>query len=119
MWNLFCDREKKSPSETEKLENPVFVPWIMIGAGCFLRDDLAKLPFLTMCMKESLRLHPPVPTAIRCCTQDTVLPDSQVIPKGVACLISIIGIHHNPTVWPDPEVYNPFRFDPENILSRA
>ncbi|XP_032124562.1 cytochrome P450 4F11-like [Sapajus apella] len=82
-------------------------------------DDLAKLPFLTMCMKESLRLHPPVPTTIRCCTQDMVLPDSQVIPKGVACLISIIGIHHNPTVWPDPEVYDPFRFDPENIKERS
>ncbi|XP_029772155.1 docosahexaenoic acid omega-hydroxylase CYP4F3-like [Suricata suricatta] len=81
-------------------------------------DDLAQLPFLTMCIKESLRLHPPVAVISRCCTQDVVLPDGRVIPKGVTCLISIFGIHHNPSVWPDPKVYNPFRFDPENSKDR-
>ncbi|KAL6058197.1 hypothetical protein STEG23_004296 [Scotinomys teguina] len=82
-------------------------------------DDLNQLPFLTMCIKESLRLHPPVPVISRCCTQDIGLPDGRVIPKGVTCLISIFGIHHNPSVWPDPEVYDPFRFDPENIKDRS
>ncbi|XP_069340473.1 cytochrome P450 4F3-like [Eulemur rufifrons] len=82
-------------------------------------DDLAQLPFLTMYIKESLRLHPPV-TVISCrCTQDIVLPDGQVIPKGVICLISIFGTHHNPAVWPDPEVYDPSCFDPENIKQRS
>ncbi|XP_028709850.1 leukotriene-B4 omega-hydroxylase 3 [Peromyscus leucopus] len=82
-------------------------------------DDLNQMPFLTMCIKESMRLHPPVPVISRCCTQDVMLPDGRVIPKGVACLISIFGIHHNPSVWPDPEVYDPFRFDPENIKDRS
>ncbi|XP_038174407.1 cytochrome P450 4F4-like [Arvicola amphibius] len=82
-------------------------------------DDLNQLPFLTMCIKESLRLHPPVTMASRCCTQDICLPDGRVIPKGVICIINIFGIHHNPTVWRDPEVYDPFRFDPENIKDRS
>uniref|UniRef100_A0A8C6QKL1 Cytochrome P450 4F6-like n=1 Tax=Nannospalax galili TaxID=1026970 RepID=A0A8C6QKL1_NANGA len=76
-------------------------------------DDLAQLLFLTMCIKESLRLHP-VTAISRCCTQDVVLPDGRVIPKGNDCVISIFGLHHNPSVWPDPEVYDPFRFDPES-----
>ncbi|XP_069334237.1 cytochrome P450 4F2-like [Eulemur rufifrons] len=77
-------------------------------------EDLAQLPFLTMCVKESLRLHPPVTVISRRCTKDIVLPDGRIIPKGNICAISIFGIHHNPSVWSDPEVYDPFRFDPEN-----
>ncbi|XP_062034641.1 cytochrome P450 4F3-like isoform X2 [Lepus europaeus] len=82
-------------------------------------DDLAQLPFLTMCIKESLRLHPPVTVISRCCTQDVALPDGRVIPKGVICVISIFGIHHNPAVWPDPEVYDPSRFEPEKVKDRS
>ncbi|XP_012370515.1 cytochrome P450 4F4-like [Octodon degus] len=82
-------------------------------------DDLYELPFLTMCLRESLRLHPPITGISRRCTQDVVLPDGRVIPKGVTCLISIFGTHHNPAVWPDPEVYDPFRFDPENVKDRS
>ncbi|XP_075393810.1 cytochrome P450 4F3-like isoform X2 [Tenrec ecaudatus] len=82
-------------------------------------DDLALLPFLTMCIKESLRLYPPALVVSRCCTQDIHLPDGRVIPKGVICLISIFGTHHNPSVWPDPEVYDPLRFDAENSQKRS
>ncbi|XP_070375415.1 cytochrome P450 4F2-like isoform X6 [Equus asinus] len=38
---------------------------------------------------------------------------------GIICLISIFGTHHNPSVWPNPEVYDPFRFDPENTKERS
>ncbi|XP_006898359.1 PREDICTED: leukotriene-B(4) omega-hydroxylase 1-like [Elephantulus edwardii] len=82
-------------------------------------DDLAQMPFLTMCIKESLRLHPPVTAIMRSCTQDIMLPDGRAIPKGTISLISIFGTHHNPTVWLDPEVYDPFRFDLENSQKRS
>ncbi|XP_069783712.1 cytochrome P450 4F3 isoform X3 [Narcine bancroftii] len=82
-------------------------------------DDLSLLPYTTMCVKESLRLHPPVTTVARCCTEDIRLPDARVIPKGNTCLISIYGTHHNPTFWPDPEVYDPSRFDPASLDKRS
>ncbi|NWI53014.1 CP4FN protein, partial [Calyptomena viridis] len=108
-------------------------------------EDLSRLPFTTMCIKESLRLHPPVTAVSRRCTQDVSLHDGRVIPKGVICLMSIYGTHHNPDLWPDPEVgppghgmslsprrcphgmtvsmslqvYNPLRFSPENSKGRC
>ncbi|XP_042714880.1 ultra-long-chain fatty acid omega-hydroxylase-like isoform X3 [Chrysemys picta bellii] len=77
-------------------------------------EDLSQMPFSTMCIKESLRLHPPVTAVSRRCTEDIKMPDGRVLPKGNVCLISIYGTHHNPAVWPEPQVYNPHRFDPEN-----
>ncbi|CAM2095234.1 unnamed protein product [Caretta caretta] len=81
---------------------------------CSLQGDLSQVPFSTMCIKESLRLHPPVTAVSRRCTEDIKLPDGRVLPKGNVCLISIYGTHHNPAVRPEPQVYNPHRFDPEN-----
>lgn len=49
------------------------------------REDLSHLPFTTMCIKESLRLHPPVTAVSRRCTEDIALHDGRVIPKGMAC----------------------------------
>ncbi|XP_010867490.1 cytochrome P450 4F3 isoform X2 [Esox lucius] len=82
-------------------------------------DDLNNLPFTTMCIKESLRLHSPVSAVTRRYTEDMNVPGGRVIPKGSICLLSIYGIHHNPEVWPDPDVYNPMRFDPENSKGRS
>nr|KAF6400752.1 cytochrome P450 family 4 subfamily F member 11 [Rousettus aegyptiacus] len=82
-------------------------------------DDLTKLPFLTMCIKESLRLYPPVFGILRYCAQEILLPDGRVVPKGNFCAISIFEIHRNPSVWLDPEVYNPFRFDPKIPQKRS
>ncbi|XP_020939262.1 docosahexaenoic acid omega-hydroxylase CYP4F3-like isoform X1 [Sus scrofa] len=105
----YQERCRKEVQELLRDREPKEIEW----------DELAQLPFLTMCIKESLRLHPPVPGISRCCAQDVVLPDGRVIPKGNICVISIFGIHHNPSVWPDPEVYNPFRFDPESPQKRS
>uniref|UniRef100_A0A663N521 Cytochrome P450 family 4 subfamily F member 8 n=2 Tax=Athene cunicularia TaxID=194338 RepID=A0A663N521_ATHCN len=82
-------------------------------------EDLSHLPFTTMCIKESLRLHPPVTAVSRRCTEDIALRDGRVIPKGIICLLSIYGTHHNPDIWPDPQVYNPLRFSPENSQGRS
>ncbi|XP_032128152.1 cytochrome P450 4F12 isoform X2 [Sapajus apella] len=105
----YQERCRQEVQELLKDREPKEIEW----------DDLAQLSFLTMCLKESLRLHPPAPFISRRCAQDIVLPDGRVIPKDIICVINILGIHHNPSVWPDPEVYDPFRFDPENSKERS
>lgn len=59
------------------------------------REDLSHLPFTTMCIKESLRLHPPVTAVSRCCTKDIALRDGRIIPKGTArpgCKVSPVSL---------------------------
>ncbi|XP_064256669.1 cytochrome P450 4F3-like [Passer domesticus] len=87
-------------------------------------EDLSQLPFTTTCIKESLRLHPPVTAVSQCCTEDIPLRDGHVTPRvwhgqGVICLMNIYGTHHNPDLWPEPEVFNPLRFSPENSKGRS
>ncbi|XP_074060428.1 cytochrome P450 4F3-like isoform X2 [Macrotis lagotis] len=97
----YQDRCRQEIQELLRGRQPEQIEW----------DDLAQMPFLTMCIKESLRLHPPVLGISRRCAKDIKLSDGRIIPKGNICMISIFGIHYNPTVWPNPEVYDPYRFD--------
>ncbi|XP_072050354.1 uncharacterized protein [Amphiura filiformis] len=78
-------------------------------------DDLAKLPYLTMCVKESMRLRGPVPSIRRVTTRPLKFPDGRLVPEGTGISIVIDALHHNPHVWSDPMTYDPERFSPENI----
>lgn len=49
---------------------------------CLQRDDLSSLPFTTMCIRESLRLHSPVQAVTRKYTQDLALPGGCTVPRG-------------------------------------
>ncbi|CAN9498188.1 unnamed protein product [Ophioblennius macclurei] len=82
-------------------------------------EDLSNLPFTTMCIRESLRLHCPVQAVTRRYTQDVTLPGRRIVPQGVICLVSIYGTHHNPTVWTNPHEFDPLRFDSTNLQSSS
>lgn len=47
-----------------------------------VREDLSSLPFTTMCIRESLRLHSPVQAVTRRYIQDVKLPGECTVPKG-------------------------------------
>ena len=72
------------------------------------------MPHLTRCVKESLRLHPPVHFISRQTTKTTVI-DGVEIPPDTLVNLNIFNMHHNATVWPDPMTYDPDRFLHENI----
>ena len=47
------------------------------------REDISRLEYLAMCVKEGLRLHCPVPIVSRHLTKDLNIED-RVLPKGTA-----------------------------------
>ncbi|XP_069498347.1 cytochrome P450 4B1-like [Ambystoma mexicanum] len=81
-------------------------------------DDLGKMTYTTMCIKECLRLYPPVPAVSRNLTKPLTFPDGRTLPAGFNAFLSIYCIHRNPSVWKDPEVFDPLRFTPENSSGR-
>ena len=55
----------------------------------------------------------------RRCTEDYVIPDTDFrIKKGTRIIISISGIHADSLHFPDPEKFDPLRFNKENIKAR-
>uniref|UniRef100_A0A8C4VA01 Cytochrome P450 n=1 Tax=Falco tinnunculus TaxID=100819 RepID=A0A8C4VA01_FALTI len=81
-------------------------------------EDLGKMTYSTMCIRESLRLYPPVPGVSRQLSKPITFPDGRTLPEGSVTAISIYLIHRNPAVWKDPLVFDPLRFSPENISGR-
>uniref|UniRef100_A0A8D0EUL8 Uncharacterized protein n=1 Tax=Strix occidentalis caurina TaxID=311401 RepID=A0A8D0EUL8_STROC len=90
------------------------------GSACLCpgREDLGKMTYSTMCIRESLRLYPPVPGVSRQLSKPITFPDGRTLPEGSIAAISIYLIHRNPAVWKDPLVFDPLRFSPENISGR-
>ncbi|XP_060087764.1 cytochrome P450 4A4-like [Heteronotia binoei] len=81
-------------------------------------EDLGKMTYTTMCIKEALRLYPPVPAVSRQLSQPITFCDGRTLPKGSIIGISIYNIHRNPSIWEDPEVFDPMRFSVENSSRR-
>ena len=80
---------------------------VLIKACCYTHsDDLSKLKYLTMCIKESLRLHCPAPFIQRQ-TRNEIVIDGVSLPPGTVLDIQIYNLHHNPSVWEDPMISLP------------
>nr|XP_046255878.1 cytochrome P450 4B1 [Scatophagus argus] len=82
-------------------------------------EDLSKIPYTTMCIKESLRLYPPVPGMSRKITKPMTFFDGRTLPAGSIVGTSVFGIHRNASVWENPDVFDPLRFLPENASKRS
>ncbi|GMT21514.1 hypothetical protein PFISCL1PPCAC_12811 [Pristionchus fissidentatus] len=80
-------------------------------------DEMAQLVYLDRCIKESLRLFPPVPFALRRLDEDLQM-GPYLLPRGSTLCISPYLVHRNERIYPNPLVYDPDRFLPENVERR-
>ena len=65
---------------------------------------------------ETLRMYPPGGAVDRICTRRYTLkanPPLELFP-GDTLLIPIMGLHHDPKYYKDPEKFDPERFSDEN-----
>jgi len=75
-------------------------------------DEVSSLPYLDAFCREILRAHPIVAEFFRTVKTSFELQGWQ-IPAGISVAASILRIHRDPTLYPDPD-----RFRPERFLER-
>ncbi|XP_050068554.1 cytochrome P450 4c3-like [Anopheles maculipalpis] len=73
--------------------------------------ELNEMRYLEACIKEALRLYPSIPIIGRRLTEDVRLAE-HVLPAGTNAVIVVYQLHRDPTVFPNPD-----RFNPEHFLS--
>ncbi|CBI19610.3 unnamed protein product, partial [Vitis vinifera] len=73
-------------------------------------SDISKLVYLQAIVKETLRLRPPGPlSGPRQFTEDCIIGGYHV-PKGTRLVLNLSKLHRDPSVWLDPEEFQPERF---------
>ncbi|KAM4641148.1 cytochrome P450 4B1-like [Discoglossus pictus] len=113
-WILYCMAQY--PEHQEKCREEIRE---VLGERQTMEwEDIHKIPYTTMCIKESLRLYPPVPSISRELKKPMTFYDGRSLPAGSLVSINIYCIHRNPSIWKDPEVFDPLRFSPENSSQR-
>ncbi|KAF7353805.1 hypothetical protein MVEN_01066000 [Mycena venus] len=90
-------------------------------------DELNALPYLDCVVRETLRIHAPVPATMRVAVQDDIVPLAQPftdihgtvhetlkVTKGQTIMIPILALNRNPAIWgPDSMEFVPERWESE------
>jgi len=81
-------------------------------------DDLAKLHQLGLAMKETLRLYPPAAATLRTSGKGQEIGGYE-IPANTNLMMSSFVCSHSPEFWTNPEEFDPYRFDNEELVKRG
>lgn len=70
---------------------------------------------MTILFLETMRLYPIASGVSRVCNKPYPVPESNVvIETGTEVMIPLRGLHRDPEFFPDPDKFDPERFNQEN-----
>ena len=85
---------------------------VALGKSQLEYDDLEQLEELSWTMREALRLTPPLTSMPRMCTKTTSFQGYE-IPAGTMVGVYPMHVHYMPSLWTDPNRFDPERFSLE------
>ncbi|KAI1282010.1 Cytochrome P450 1A1 [Halotydeus destructor] len=72
--------------------------------------DREKLVYLEAFLNEVLRKSSVLPLNLQHCASKETKLGSYTIPEGFQLIVNLWALHHDPTVWKEPETFDPKRF---------
>jgi cytochrome P450 len=80
--------------------------------GHILTEDiLSELHYLRLVIKETLRLHPPLPLLLPRTNYEKTEILGYTIPPGSRTVVNVWHLMRDPSIWDDPENFKPERFE--------
>ncbi|KAF9591812.1 hypothetical protein IFM89_008462 [Coptis chinensis] len=85
---------------------------MIVGKNSLVEEsDIPNLPYIQAIIKESLRLHPPIPLIGRVASQDCKIAGYDV-PAKTSLFLNVWSMGRDPNNWKDPLEFRPERFMP-------
>nr|XP_046165612.1 cytochrome P450 2U1-like [Oncorhynchus gorbuscha] len=108
---VYPDIQERVQAEIDAVVGPDRVPSL---------TDKGSLPFTEATIMEVQRLTVVVPLAIPHMASETTEFRGYTIPKGTVIIPNLWSVHRDPTVWEEPDDFNPSRFldDQGNLLRK-
>ncbi|KAJ0962186.1 hypothetical protein J5N97_030014 [Dioscorea zingiberensis] len=99
----------RSPSEMARVQQELAE---VVGLDRKVHEtDLEKLHYLKCAIKETLRLHPPIPLLLHETAEDCEVA-GYFIPVRSRVMINVFAIGRDPASWTNPNSFKPSRFAP-------
>ena len=89
----------------------------VIGDRLPTAEDVGRLVYTERVVKEAMRLYPPAWVTGRGVSREFEL-DGHAVPVGTQIVMSQWLVHRDPRWFPNPEVFDPDRFEPEVARER-
>ncbi|KAL7122248.1 hypothetical protein ACP275_01G032900 [Erythranthe tilingii] len=103
----------RNPRVMEKVQREVREA--LKGKTTVAESDVQGLKYLKLVVKETFRLHPPIPLLPRACREEGVKVNGYSIPINSKVMVNIWSMGRDPQYWDKPESFEPERFENSTV----